>query len=326
VSAGGAALYVEPRSHVDPQFDAKRKLLAMRTIPTFLISFGLWAGCTLYPKEGGPDDTPPPEPTVPVCAEACTSDAQCWDGTVCNGGTCTQCKTDAECGPGGHCSEGTCFACTEDAHCAASPKGKLCAFDPTSPAATTCGECLADADCKDSPKGNRCGPDFQCACTDAAKHCAAPNALCRQEGCVCSEDAGCTKGAKKCELGVCIACAADADCADFDDGDPATPLPTKCFDGGTLGAYCGCAADAECTSGLCDVMSGTCVECKVSADCAGNPAGEVCLGGSCGQCETDQHCVDTKRGSACVDGACTCGSAAECNPNITGSALSWVCE
>jgi hypothetical protein len=181
---------------------------------------------------------------------------------------------------------------------------------------------------------------------------------CRAEGCVCSSDEGCAAG-ESCYFGICTACADDTGCAAKDDGNPATPNPTKCFGGGAPGAYCGCVADSECaaTAGgdptFCDKDSGTCVPCRKDADCKGDlpvcvgkgAAGSVCgcaknadcanssagpicntEASACTGCVKDADCVAQKLGSVCVEGSCSCTAGTECNAAKTAPGLKWVCE
>jgi len=317
--------------------EVKRKPLAMRTIPFFLISLGLMvAACTTEPKR--PDDPTP----ATVCTEECSKDADCWGGNHCSkdklcippGSDTTHCATAADCN--GTCKAGFCAPCTDDASCKGNAAGGKC-----DPAAGTCGECVADADCKTSKNGHACGGGVCTECTtdehcvgnkngaicdpnsgtckcDTDKVCETNNpgmhlGLCRAEGCVCSGNQACTTGAKKCSqgldgkfTGVCVACEKDADCAA--DADPMTPDPSKCFKADDpLSAFCGCTKNDECAAGkLCDTMTGKCLACLADADCKGDPAGEICTDGKCHQCDPGHDkdgkspdCMSTHRGDTC---------------------------
>jgi hypothetical protein len=292
----------------------------------------------------------------------------------------TTCQKDSDCVDGGACVGGLCFACAiapmgdpaaKNSYCK-DPARPYCVFDATDPGLTSCSECIDDTQCAGNKAGNHrcatvpvpataapfgtenptgsvnlCSCDQDSSCKEKGKN------TCRAEGCVCTTDAGCADG-ETCLLGVCLACADNAGCAAKDDGDPATPNPTKCFGGGAPGAYCGCTKDSECKDGtFCDVESGTCSECRTNADCtgdlpvcvgaggagafcgcgknadcAGDPGGAICdvESGSCTGCLTDADCTAQKLGSVCAEGSCTCSAGTECAAAKSAPALNWVCE
>jgi hypothetical protein len=327
---------------VDPQFDAKRKLLAMRTIPILLISLGLFlTGCTLEPEKR-------PDLHAEVCTEACVTNADCKDnpaGSICSGGACTACLKDADCDPG--------LRCVVDYG--------------------ICSECASDAHCKGNPAGIRCGGDFTCTCSTNAD-CKDPGlGLCRAEGCVCSDNTACAgQGPEICRDGACLACSTDEHCAP--DADPETEDPPPhceadsgqcavcttnahctgaenvcigagspaavcgcdaktncgagrtCVNPGKAGSFCGCTTDAACADdpagSICAKEAGTCVPCSDKVKCTG---GLKCFGSGggafCG-CQTDAHCKDDPGGPACNKdtGTCQqCVTGAHCTAQKAGS-------
>lgn len=187
-----------------------------------------------------------------VCQEACGTDADCADGTVCGeAGRCIPCNTDGDC-DSGTCVEGACV------------------------------ECTSNDDCAGNENGTRCSAGGTCICaTD--DECEAPMGLCRATGCVCGEDAGCAGiGPEICSFGACVTCDDDSHCADG---------PSKCFAGGSPSSFCGCAADSECPAGapFCDTETGSCLTCKADSDCVDAQLGDTCDGGSC-TCTAASQC------------------------------------
>ncbi len=313
----------------------------MPNIRIVLICMSVLAACTTEP-DNRPDLSPPG-----VCQEACEQAADCGDGAVCCTNPeecgadhrCVSCTADKQC-PDGACVAGACVECADDADCKGNEKGSRCT------ATNTCAKCNLDVQCKGDPAGGRCTPAGTCTC-NGDKDCKEPGlSLCRAEGCVCTDDSGCTAGAEKCDVasGVCIACDKDSQCAEG---------KTKCIAGDTPAASCGCASDDECggegEAPFCAKDNGACVVCLTDAQCGkggkcfspGTPAancgctknadcdGAVCnkATGACQQCVEGPDCEKLELGSICTEeGTCACDSASECGAKNTTAKLEWVCE
>jgi hypothetical protein len=311
-----------------PRFDAKRKLLAMRTIPIFLISLGLFlTGCTLEPEKR-------PDLHAEICTEACVTNPDCKDnpaGPICVDGACAACTKDTECDPGLKCNGGSCT------------------------------ECITDKDCKGNPNGLRCDDTGTCNCSTNADCTADHLHLCRYEGCVCSDNTACAgQGPEICRNGACLACSTDEHCAALAADDPSVPphcdvesgqctacakdehcgtagevcigagTPSaacgcdeqtkcgahmKCFNPGKAGAVCGCTDDTGCAGDpanpICNKEAGVCVPCwndpagNHSKDVKCKEAGFKCFGPGasgifCG-CTSDKQCADDPDGNIACD-------------------------
>ncbi|MCO6437686.1 MAG: calcium-binding protein [Phycisphaerae bacterium] len=264
----------------------------------FALGSGMLAGC------------------IPIADHPCTDDAECQDGSFCNGeescadgmcvaaedlcaegefcneaeDRCDECQEDADCDDGDLCTNDVCAdgACEHPpVECAA---GQMC-----DPADGSCVDCLADADCDDGAYCN--GVEF---CADGA--CQAGIAPC-SENQTCDEDGD-----------VCVApeCAADEDC---DDSDLCTG--DGCADGVCVHLANNCDDGVACTDDSCDGETGECVH---ADNC---PEGQGCdvEVGACveAECRTDADCDD---GIFC-NGAETCAEfscVAEedpCSPPLT---------
>jgi Cys-rich repeat protein len=310
----------------------------MRSIPILIVSMGLFLACTSKPDRPRlevPDAAP--MPTAATCQESCDSNDDCGaavtdpDGGIvtpagfcCLGDNCgaknrcVECLASSDCATGSVCLSGSCVGCATDKDC--SGDTPLCNIlvdgAPIAGSAplNTCVECKADDECA---AGQRCSTYGKCSCTGPGQ-CTEPGMrLCRDEGCVCSDDSACPTGAKKClpGTGICLVCAEDDDCT----GDL-----TKCFAPGTVGAYCGCRNNDQCADGtLCQKDSGKCVACLTNDDCAGSATGSVCTAsGTCGQCAQDSDCGT----GTCNAGICECKDASDCKSVNTMPELKWVCE
>ncbi len=148
---------------------------------------------------------------------------------------------------------------------------------------TACRGCASDEECRQIPDrdicltaGEREGACVQCRpgtdddCTDPDR----PS--CRADGvCVaCQDHAGCSgdPAGDICDrTGVCVAtCTVDANGDDCGaPGGQGDPHPD--------GAHC-------------DMNTGMCVQCTISAHCVGDDAGLACIDGQCRPCETHENC------------------------------------
>ena len=293
-------------------------------------------------------DCPQPlvcDPKQSVClqpaATGCTVDKDCASNPAA-----------PHCKPGGSGAPGACVACTADAQCPSGqvcdPATNACAVkqcgvdtDCTSPtprcdlvdAPHLCVACLASADC---PNGGTCQPDHTCqappnfcnADQDCATNVAAPHCKPATHSCVaCLVPADCGAGKTCTAQNTCAAatCAADADCAAL----PKTPRCDKasgscvqCTTAAQCGAGYRCDAfvcKAVCTAGTqaqdCSVPTpvckesaagNSCVQCVQSSDCSG---GQIC--------STSNLCVTPQTG--CPATPCP-PSTPVCNQNVSPGA------
>lgn len=142
---------------------------------------------------------------------------------------------------------------------------------------------VSNADCNDTGKPacvlgkcRECGPDASCG---AAQACFPRNSKCEAR---CSSDGDCPGDAPICiaEIGACVGCQTDADCAST----PGTPIcePTR--------AQCSeCESNADCGAAApaCDLNDGKCHECLIDANCP--------LSALCGQDRSDERLLQSTR-------------------------------
>jgi hypothetical protein len=126
------------------------------------------------------------------------------------------------------------------------------------------------------------------------------NALTKTNTCMlCSLDAHCTYGLKKCNTttGFCINCASDADC--------------------TKGAA---------NTGMCYTSIGVCAKCTSDADCTASGLGTFCVANRCRACKNDTHCTkgtfNTGKCLAVVGRCYRCDTDADCSAFTPGT---WSC-
>ncbi|MCO6437893.1 MAG: hypothetical protein J5J06_12445 [Phycisphaerae bacterium] len=253
---------------------------------------------------------PVPTPTT------CTEDADCDDGTFCNGaetcvaGVCT--PGESPCAEGETCNEtdDRCDVCDADADC---DDGDLCTDDACTagqcvntavdcgdqvcnPDDGTCVDCLDDTDCDDGLFCNgeeTCGADNTCAAgTDP-----------------CMADEVCLEATDEC---VAVECDVDADC---DDGDLCTD--DTCVDQLCVNTAADCDDGVACTDDSCDPDTGECLNvdnCDAGQAC--NETTGLCEDAAC---ETDADCDDglfCNGAETCVDMVCTDGTS-PCNEGET---------
>jgi hypothetical protein len=167
-------------------------------------------GDQCYPTSGNPTTTNPAPGT------ACTSDAACGSGNVCNLGLCQAgCGADTDCTSGDTCISGRCrpagsATCgTAGAFCAAATN---CGSERSCVAGSCASACAADADCvlgqvcsnsacvnDPSPKVAQCLFDIDCANGAGGFRCI--NAYCMKN---CTATSDCKSGAT-CLQGTCRA-------------------------------------------------------------------------------------------------------------------------
>lgn len=212
-----------------------------------------------------------------ICAESCTVDTQCDQGTVCNSNlkSCTQCAFDAQCqtvSGKAHCdaASGACAACNVNIDCTLDVgAGHLCQAHACVPGCATNNDCNAS-------NGERCagasgttpGKCIQCV---ADSECPSQQHSCDQTGhCVqCSgatqalANAHCGLGTPECNLATsrCVQCLPENDQSGLDcgirtdlpkagDRDPHDAMicdqaTLTCVPGCKVEAQCGCPRDAS---------------------------------------------------------------------------------
>ncbi len=263
------------------------------------------------------------QPGEPGC-DACGVDADCApldDGDLCNGrwvcqgGQCVQDTTKVTCGappsPVGSCEVFACVPSTGECAVVARPNGVACNDgDPCTP-----GDHCAGGQCVSGPRiycddGDPCTTD---SCKGGAcQYTVKAGAAC-DDGNVCTTDDACNSAGQCRGLLSQCGCSVDADCAQFDDGNPCTGQ-VKCVTGECrvdLATIPLCAGKAEsgCHVALCNPATGAC-ESEPVADGAGCNDGDPCtVADACtgGVCAGVALPCD---GGPCVDAACDPASGA----------------
>lgn len=264
------------------------------------------------------------EPGVAACASSGA-----------NAGRCVQCVTNTDC-RSGSCdpATNTCVGCTSDTDCAgatpicdvANRRCRACSTGDCSGATPVCattgrsaGRCVQ---CTASSAGACSGATPVCdesmnACVGCLPGAMSPSCATNPDGAACVTDA---TGANRC------GCAVDGDCGGADSGRICDPDTRRCRAGCWPGdGHNGCPAGSACSSddptrpGVCaagcfrdldcrpptpycavgDGASGACVECRVSAHCAGRPDGRA-------QCSAAGACVVPVGEIVDGDGGCGC--------------------
>lgn len=245
---------------------------------------------------------------VPADTGGCGTDADCADGSYCNGST-FHCATKLTAGsplP----SDGTHAACAADANAA-------CASGRCNATTNTCADangaaCTAANQCV----RNACGGNGKCGLADGQRGCTSATASQCQSG-VCGGS------------GVCgsAGCGKDADCPTtaYCDGSAGLchsklivgqPLPSDgVHDGGCTLA----SGQAICASGACNPTTKDCAlptgaACTTAQSCATG----VCGGnGKCGLADGEGPCNAATQTTACQSGLCN-AAAQQCQPSGAG--------
>jgi MYXO-CTERM domain-containing protein len=234
---------------------------------------------------------------------ACTRPSHCDDGVACTNDSCSAAGacvvTSVEAGQPGACTDGllcsgeptnTCVPCVDttvegtDAGCSeATP------YCVGIGAASVCVACTSPAQCDD---GNPCTVD---GCSEAGT-CANPGVEAGQEG-ACTEGLVCSGPEGSPSPNVCVDCVSDAQCGGttpFCNVAEGRCVPCASDFGRTPEPSCEEETPLCVTSG--EAM-GSCTRCETNADCAGNPAGELCdaESGRCGtRCTIDSDCPSSE--------------------------------
>jgi hypothetical protein len=151
-------------------------------------------------------------------------------------------------------------------------------------------------------------------------------------GCVeCVSKAGCSDDAARfCVNGLCVACAANADCPDTQSCQPAThTCADKCANNGnacsdptplcdaTKNVCVQCKDNAQCPGPehLCNKQQGLCVECLTNANCEAPTSVCDAARGKCVECVINAQCRDEQ---VCSSGVCTprCDEKSGCDSGL----------
>ncbi len=178
-----------------------------------------------------------------------------------------------------------------DASCNASTIEEV-GTDPLLCGLAGCAVCNTDAAC-----GNLCAP-----CANPTPSCDAASMTCL----ACADDDDCFSPTPSCvteagpDLGSCVECTADTDCAEGETCDLATHV-----------CEFHCTVDTDCAAptAVCETVSGECVECT-AANTTACDAAEFCEvdSGACVECLADGDCGGDESGRVCLSsGACADG-------------------
>jgi hypothetical protein len=191
----------------------------------------------------------------------------CGTGSLAN--TCQECKANAQCAgkPATPvCADGKCVACNTSADCTSSPVAPICD--------TTNHKCVA------------CAGADKTSC--ATRSTAAPVCLSSGACAECGVDLDCkAPGRLACSTAnTCVQCTS----TNFTSCSGATPI-CDVLNGGTCAK---CATSDACKMNypklpVCLTPAGTCVQCKVNADCSGATPG-CSAANVCVACTDDSHC------------------------------------
>jgi len=280
-----------------------------------------------------PDDTACPGTetcSATGCIPECAADADCDDGTFCNG---------AEACVSGSCTTGTVpdcndsVACTSDvcdnasASCRNFPDDAACGAGETCSAVSGClaGGCVTDADCDDGVFCNggetcsagSCSAGTPVACDDSIA-CTTDTCDAASDACINRTDDTACSGGNICNgtLG-CVECAADTDCSDgvFCNGAERCNPSNRCRDR----ADPTCDDSISCTVDSCDATADACSNVTDDSMCG---AFEACYPGSgCGpECTVNADC---QNGSfcdgieSCIAGRCFDRPDPDCNDGVS---------
>ena len=244
----------------------------------------------------------------------CEDGNECTEADTCQGGQCVGQPTD--CDDGNPCTDDS---CDPDVGCEYDDNGDACEDGDPCTLGDTCvgGDCLSGLGTLYCNDGNPCTND---AC-EPGEGCDYTNTV----G-LCEDGNSCTVG-DYCSAGQCLSganqcvCAADADCADQEDGDlcngtlvclkeSQNPLEWSCVvDPGTV-VLCDPADDTVCVQNQCQEGSG---ECELIPINTGGPCDDdnpctgpdLCFSGVClpgpkiCECQADEDCGSQEDGNLC---------------------------
>jgi hypothetical protein len=270
-----------------------------------------------------------------VCV-ACTADAQCAPGTVCDNGTCAPgCAPEQACPSGQACCAGACLATDSNlAHCGAC--GNVCRTTNGTPACAMgrcgVGACAAGYGNCDGDAANGCETDTQVSAT----HCGAcgnacqagANATAQCSNGRCSDT--CNMGFGDCDGAPSNGCETDtrtavAHCGRCGAMCPAPANATARCAGGVCGFTCnegfgdcdgdpgnGCETDTRTSARHCGMCNNACA--------AGSNAAGVCAAGRCGlRCVDGYADCDMASGNGCETSLATSAHCGRCNAACGGS-------
>jgi Cys-rich repeat protein len=241
-----------------------------------------------------------------ACRE-CLVDDDCGRGKpACVGNVCVECRSASDCPSGQGCNPVllTCsFSCGDPSDCAGQ------ALSRCSSELDLCVQCLGDEDCSE-PRDPACDTGGRCVECTAAEHCGPDRPSCDTPNrrCVeCLDSTDCDGRSCDPRDQRCVECVSDADC-----GAGSCDERRRCRQA--------CAGPEGCDDPrrpLCDVATGSCVECNTREQCpepqrpACTPEHEcvecltdddcsadepACLATRrCGQCSRDSHCQAEQR-------------------------------
>lgn len=272
---------------------------------------------------------------------ACTTDADCPDGTACDAGVgvCVPlCGTDADCAPTEACgADGRCAprtACTDDSACAGGEACDVClGVCVTADAGATV--CSMDANCSFEefcdPCIGRCQPRLELCdpCTDDAQ-CGDGGDLCLDYaagGRFCGQGCGACPVGYTCDPSSSQCVAISGDCGGVRECDEPADCPAgeTCLPTFVCGPGCteneACPGDEVCQAGTCSAPCTTDADCPAGGECGDDGICRVpggCLtSADCPEaetycdrdtlqcvpgCETNNDCLDSSL--ECVAGSC----------------------
>ncbi len=222
----------------------------------------------------------------------CLEDVSCAVRQICVRGFCTQgCRGDNDCPTGEVCGGTDAPRCTSTLACRADND---CGADTPRchPSLAVCVACLNTTDCTDTENVCLIEP----ACSRDERPCVGQDYQCGQ----CTSNNQCASGVCDLELGRCVECSADTDCAGSLVCDPDLRICTTCFDNShcqeprpsclrtpTGGQCVLCALDEDCgDGGTCNRDTLSCEGCRSDSDCRGDnlrchPPSGLCFDQSC---------------------------------------------
>ena len=268
----------------------------------------------------------------------CGANAACQAAAPeCVGGNCVACRVDADCGDNALCCNGQCAATDPATQCAAC--GQACPAG----SADACVDrsCLCNGDAACTPPAGTCEAGVGCVECRANAQCPPNRPVCELGSATCvaclvADHSGCDEAAPApiCAAGTCLPCGNDAQCVERPGARNTCAADGRCGRCDPVGnrgctelrPICAadtllcrvCEANAECPGGQC--VNGQCPACADHPDCAGHPAGEVCLQGVCARCLPGDNLgcpVEAPICAGAVEGCRACLDDTECQGGQT---------